>query len=350
MVCARSVMNMTRIEGDKEDENISMSVRCREDRQRSKQTPSHHIFNAPSTQPPNPQPPNTTMAPLTFHLLSVPDTTQQASLLTSLRALPPSSRPFYVGQTHHWIHEPTLSVPALLGTTPSPKPWTHLLVCPSSGADDLALPAGLDISGLQDKWSIAAPVDDSTWLTNYHSRHTERQTATPPSLPAGWSPTESSALLAAEPPTDLSASLALASRPLGKPEPLGLQSFTAAFGTTHPGPVSMFNLLSYTPSGGKAKYYNYIAAFSASIGVKYGGQPLFLGQEVTGWSSRATEEEGEGGEGWDDCALVWYPSLWHFAKMLDDAEYERVDREFKTGSLRDNPLICCTEIEVAYED
>lgn len=29
--------------------------------------------------------------------------------------------------------------------------------------------------------------------------------------------------------------------------------------------------------------------------------------------------------------------------MLDDAEYARLDWEYKTGLLEDNPLLCCTE-------
>lgn len=115
----------------------------------------------------------------------------------------------------------------------------------------------------------------------------------------------------------------------------------------------MFNLLAYTPNGGREKYYGYIAAFSASTGIKYGGEPLFLGRDVTAWSSQksATEERDMGeGEGWVDCALVWYPSLWHFGKMLDDPGYAAADREFKTGAIRDNPLMCCTEVEVGYVD
>jgi hypothetical protein len=71
---------------------------------------------------------------------------------------------------------------------------------------------------------------------------------------------------------------------------------------------------------------------------------------VTDWSSRAAEgvevaDPKAGGSGvWEDVALVWYPSLWHFAKLLDDPDYAVADRTFKQGVLRDNPILCCTEV------
>lgn len=285
------------------------------------------------------------MAPLTFHLLRTSDS---STLLSSLRSLPKANRPLYVGQTHHWIHEPTLSTDALLGPGPSPTAWDYLLVCPSSGADGLALPSDIPASAIAEKWSLAAPVDDTAWLANYAANHTRRLTSTPPALPPGWSPTDHSGLDASTPPTDLSASLALSSRPLGEPDARDLKAFARDFGTRHAGPMAMFNLLAYTPAGGREKYFGYIQAFQASTGIKYGGEPLFHGAGVTAWTS-GTGGQGDGA-GWDDCALVWYPSLWHFSKMLDDPGYAAADREFKTGSLRDNPLICCTEIEVEYVD
>jgi hypothetical protein len=117
----------------------------------------------------------------------------------------------------------------------------------------------------------------------------------------------------------------------------------------------MFNLLAYQPDG-RIRYFEYIKAFVASIGSKYGGTPLFHGQDVVDWSSRVSEVEAQKDQSstalagdWVDTALVWYPSIWHFSKMLDDPGYVDVDRRFKQGALKDNPLICCTEVDVHYE-
>jgi len=42
--------------------------------------------------------------------------------------------------------------------------------------------------------------------------------------------------------------------------------------------------------------------------------------------------------------LVWYPSIWHFGKLLDDLDYAEADRKFKVGVVLDNPILCCTEV------
>lgn len=101
----------------------------------------------------------------------------------------------------------------------------------------------------------------------------------------------------------------------------------------------MFNLLSYLPNGGREQYFKYIAAFQESVGSDFGGVPIAVGFGVTDFTSR---QDGAGK--WEDTALVGYPSIWHFAAMLDSEAYADVDRRFKKGALRDNPLICCTEV------
>lgn len=106
----------------------------------------------------------------------------------------------------------------------------------------------------------------------------------------------------------------------------------------------MFNLLSYLPEQ-RPRYLQYVAAFQESVGIKYGGEPVVLGFGVHDWSSRKEEEGKEEGR-WEDTALIYYPSLWHFGKMSDDEAYVEVDRKFKQGVLRDNPLMCCTEVEI----
>lgn len=287
-----------------------------------------------------------TMSHITFHLFS---TTSPDDFLAAIRALPGAERPLYVGHCEHWIHMPTLSVAALTGTGDNILDWHYLLAIEGPA---IILPEALKSYTLY-HWAVTANISTDS-LAALASDNLRRRTQPAPPLLDGWSPTDHSALAASTPPADLEASLALSSVPLGHHRlgsPIGLQTFIPAFGNEHRGPVSMFNLLAYLP-GQRARYFEYIAAFTASVGSRYGGEPQFLGTGVMDWSSRVEEgsevasPEKGGSEVWEDAALVWYPSLWHFGKMLDDPDYADVDRRFKQGALRDNPLIMCTEVEI----
>ena len=262
-----------------------------------------------------------------------------------------ADRPLYLGKCEHWIHAPTLSVTALTGRGSTIKKWDYFIANKASSPDSLALPDGL-MSSVEEKWTITADVDKAM-LENHHQAHQAKLNAQAPSLPKGWSPSDHSGLDAADPPADLEASLALSSYPLGSrtdsgDKPTGLKDFTRQFGTRHTGPVDMFNLVSYLPDQ-RHRYFEYIAAFQASVGIKYGGEPVFFGSGVSDWTSRADDEatRKDSTAAWEDSALVHYPSIWHFSKLLDDDEYIDADRTFKQGVLRDNPLMCCTEIDVS---
>ncbi|KAF9887160.1 hypothetical protein FE257_010414 [Aspergillus nanangensis] len=289
------------------------------------------------------------MALITCHLLTVPNS---AAFLSALSALPAALRPIYVGEVHHWIHEPTLSTAALTGTGPNMHAWTHLLIHQTASPTSLTLPLDSLAEQVSARWSITAPASDDM-LADFAGAKAARSTKLAPPLPLGWSAQDPSGLKAAQPPADLQASLGLASVRLGGERDgpaIGLKDFVAEFGAKHTGPVSMFNLLAYH-SGQRSRYFEYIAAFQSSVGVKYGGEGL-LAAGVMEWSSR--KEEGaqvadpdkNGSAVWEDMALVWYPSLWHFAKMFDDQEYAAVDRAYKQGALKDNPLVVCTEVEL----
>ncbi|KAK0268057.1 hypothetical protein LTR91_001584 [Friedmanniomyces endolithicus] len=305
------------------------------------------------------------MAPVTFHLII---TQQPKGFLSALQNLPHASRPLYVGEVNHWIHAPsTLSTAALLGSTDTVTKWQHLLIHQTSTPDSLALPTGLD-EHVKEKWSITAEVSDDL-LATYAAAQAKRLSNPIPPLPTCWSATNHSGLDAATAPPDLEASIALEAHPLGSNKktdsPVVLRDWLRAFGTRHAGPVQVFNLLSYNP-GRRQDFYGYLAAFAGFAGSKYGGEGaiLHIGHEVGDWSSRedegvmtvkeATESaKGYGTKdgplvGWEDVALVWYPSIWHFAKMLDDPEYAEADRKYKVGVMRDGPLCCCTELEMEH--
>ncbi|KAK6439211.1 hypothetical protein LTR95_004580 [Oleoguttula sp. CCFEE 5521] len=293
------------------------------------------------------------MASVTLHLIS---TSSKNDFLSSVQQLPKPDRPLYLGNCQHWIHAPTLSVLALAGTGQKMQPWDYLLICKTKSQFDFDVPSALARS-VKAHWAIATTIPDEQ-LDALESENKRRATLVVSPLPDGWSPSEHSGLDASDPPADLEASLALSSLPLGASKssaPLGLKDFVKTFGTSHPGPIAMFNLLAYHP-GQRPRYLEYIAAFGASIGSRYGGDPQFIGFGDCDWSSRESEgtqvadPKANGSSVWEDCALVWYPSIWHFGKMLDDPEYAGVDRMYKQGALRDNPLICCTEIQLEYGD
>lgn len=279
------------------------------------------------------------MAPTTFTLVSLGSYSDR-SLLDELKASPLKDQLLWLGKCHHWIHQPRLSTAALNGTGARIQQWDFLIVTRTPKQ-----PA-LSTSTVDKTWSVTAEVPDDN-LASFTKAQARRGTAVAASLPQGWSPQDHSGLDATVAPLDMEASVAMTSRAMGSAsdsEPVVLKDFIRDFGSTNPGPVAMFNLLSYLPSQ-RPRYMQYVAAFQESVGIKYGGEPIFIGFGVLDWSSRKTEEEAKQEGGWEDSALIYYPSLWHFGKMFDDEAYMDVDRKFKQGVLRDNPLIMCTEVK-----
>ena len=295
-------------------------------------------------------PQSSNMAPVSFDLVALNSEVTDSSFLAGIQGLTGSERPLYVGKCQHWIHAPHLSSDALGGNGSTMKRWDYLLVRTVSNENSLGLPHSLR-SGIANVWSITGDVDDNM-LSTYHRAQQARSNAPAPSLPDGWSPADHKGLDAAEVPPDLEASLALPSYPLGSSrdgdrKPLVLKDFVRDFGKHHMGAVNMFNLLSFEPNQ-KPRYFQYIAAFSESVGSKYGGDAMFIDKGDPNWSSKADEANQVGD--WEHFALIHYPSIWHFAKMLDDPGYADADRRFKQGALRDNPILCCTEVTLDFKE
>ena len=248
------------------------------------------------------------------------------------------------------------------------KKWDYILVHRTSNLKCLDLPDYLKLDEgvnlVKEKWSITVDTSEEM-LASYPTAQKARLDDECAPLPLGWSAQDHSALDAATPPPDLEASLALRSHALGADKtrevPVLLKDWIRDFGQSRSGPVSMLNLLAYNP-GKRSQFQQYIAAFAASVGIKHGGEAQLLGSNIHSWSSRHAEHElnveeakrsergydVEGGSvvGWEDVGLIWYPSIWHFAMLLDDPEYAEADRKFKIGTLRDGPILCCTEVEL----
>ncbi|KAI8624915.1 hypothetical protein F5Y19DRAFT_490123 [Xylariaceae sp. FL1651] len=275
------------------------------------------------------------MTSLTCHLLSIRSSVTRESFIATLKALPASQRPLWLGETHHWIHEPHLSTGALLGVGPNLTKWEYLMV----GSKEL--PSAVE-SQVGRKWSITAHSPDGT--PTLRSKTDMLLSRPQPKLPQGWTPDDHSGIVTSAAHSGVAMSLDETSRPMGaerSTQGITLTKFTLDW--RHTGPVVMFNLLSFLPNQRSVYFEGYGAGFTQILEPLFGGSPIQFGLEVTEWSSRAQEVDQEGS--WEDFALIWYPSLWHFSKMISSLEYATLDRQFKP-SVRDNPLICCTEIDL----
>ncbi|CAM1507640.1 Fc.00g072810.m01.CDS01 [Cosmosporella sp. VM-42] len=286
------------------------------------------------------------MAPVVFHLTSLKSGVE--AFISALESLPPSERPLWVASCHHWLHEPHLSAEDLMGSGEFTQVWDHVVVFRSPSHVTPELPAVLQ-PYLALTWSITADVQDSM-IDSLSSRKAEMAADVIPSLPIGWSADNHEGIDAAKASPGVEISLETSSRAFGSDKFSNghpLKAIIRDVGLAHPGPVVMLNLLAYLPNQ-RSRYMEYVAAFQKTIGPKYGGQPLLVGFGVLDWSSRAAEKVDAQHDGeWEDVALVWYPSGWHFGKMIDDPVYVGLDRQHKGGILRDNPLLYCTELNLA---
>jgi hypothetical protein len=116
----------------------------------------------------------------------------------------------------------------------------------------------------------------------------------------------------------------------------------------------MLNLLAFKP-GMKGEYLKYGKAFGERVGRRYGGVAKIVGNVVVSLpSSPPPAAAGEQVETihdattdtWDEIALAHYPSISHFASMLQDEEYQAVNHQHRLPSLRDTCILMTSEIGV----
>lgn len=281
------------------------------------------------------------MARDTFHLIALKSAVTSASFLAKLKPLFRSQQIGWVGHVHFWLHEPRDSPEGHYKQGDRVIPWEFLLV----GEERLPLEVKEDIEQL---WSITAPPIQGAPEIDVKAQSLRGREG--PSLPLGWSADDHSQFDAAAPPEGVALTLEESSHTLGstlseRKKPL--KNLMREFGTSHPGPMAVFGLLRYLPPDGRRLYLEgYVPGFTEKLGPLYGNDPYKLGLGVTDYTTKGTEAAPSKGHPLEDVALVWYPSIWHFAKMLDDRTYADLDREFKVPSMWDNPLMCCTEIDL----
>src|SRR3569833_1031042 len=275
------------------------------------------------------------MAGTTFYLVLLKQEADSDAFISGLSALRDPERPSWIGKCLHWVHEPHLSVKALQGSGERMKTWDYLLVFPSI---KMQLPNAIEIF-VADGWSISS----ASIMVDAVSTP---RAAKPIELRPGWSAEDCSGLDAAESPADLEMTLAVRSHAFGSTKSAAgtpLRDTIRALGTSSPGPIAMFGLLSYLP-GQRERYFQYVDAFSRELAPANGGEPLVVATGATDWSSKAEVQAGDQEGEWEDFALIYYPSIWHFGNMLAEPLFAELDRRYKLGAVRNNALMCCTEV------
>ncbi|KAF4554248.1 Hypothetical protein D9617_5g071250 [Elsinoe fawcettii] len=102
-------------------------------------------------------------------------------------------------------------------------------------------------------------------------------------------------------------------------------------------PVTMLNLLCFKPNSQK-QYATYGQHFQTAGG-RRGGNAKIVGSVVRD-DSKASKK------GWDEIALVHYPSIQHFCDMAAGADYQDINRTYRLPSLEDTILLCTTEMQL----
>ncbi|KAF2446506.1 hypothetical protein P171DRAFT_512281 [Karstenula rhodostoma CBS 690.94] len=262
----------------------------------------------------------------TLHLVALNHTTPnpQQSFLSALKST--NLSPLVVSRVIRWIILPsTFSTEHLLARNIH---WDFLLIL--SGTD--ALPSPLT-SRIQHTWRITAGVP-SRLTQDFAQKNAKLLKPDTGSVPAA-----SSAALSPARTASSAQNLELST---------DLKDWIRTFSTNGSpeakGAVSMFNLLSFR-AGKKASYLEYGKAFASSIGASHGGTAKIVGG-VTHVEGVPRADGVEDGEGWDEVALAHYPSILHFAEMLGDENYQRVNREFRVPALRDTCILMTSEVGV----
>lgn len=100
----------------------------------------------------------------------------------------------------------------------------------------------------------------------------------------------------------------------------------------------MLNFMSFKPYLSARKSYDmYVEEFLSGVGGSYGGDVKILGNTV--------EYAGE----WQEVILAHYPSLAHFADMLADWKYRKINAELRLPILRDTCILMTTELDLEWK-
>jgi hypothetical protein len=255
------------------------------------------------------------MAPRTFHLFTV-DLTAEVSVITTLWSHNP--KPITIGKAHFFVSSSHLCSTLANSLLNNTSPFNLVTILPGTSA---VLPTSI-APHITKIWSFTADIEDQ-WTKDYAARNSSLLHANETPVPPFPLEPETVPM---EDEEDLEFPLTPA-----------LRSLLSTFSYQYSGPVTMFNFLSFH-SGMFPQYQKYMAAFVEVLGPKYGCLPRLLGPMIK-------VEGEEAGEKWDMIGWVHYPGIANFGRMLEDELYKDLDRKYKRGVVRDNPILVVVELE-----
>ncbi|KAJ5669579.1 hypothetical protein N7462_010649 [Penicillium macrosclerotiorum] len=259
----------------------------------------------------------------TLHLLALTQGTDPVSLVQQLKQSP-NTQVLVASRPRHIVIHPTILDNNPLATTP----WDLLVLLQTTPPTPDPIPPYLR-PRIHAEYKLTTGIP-SALLSSYPQRDSTLKSA--PHQPL----TGSLAALQQAGGTSSSQNLEV-SPPLLR--------FMDSLSTTHPGPVTMLNLLHFHPEG-KQSYYQYGQAFIPVAG-RRGGNAKLVGNVVPpqeGSDSRGAR--GNPQEWWNEISIVHYPSIRHFCDMLAGEDYQAINEKYRLSALRDTFLLCTTEFDV----
>ncbi|KAF2462042.1 hypothetical protein BDY21DRAFT_418031 [Lineolata rhizophorae] len=219
-------------------------------------------------------------------------------------------KPLVIGTATEWMLKPhTLSVELVS------RPWDIFLLVESSSE---GLPAEVK-SAIASQWKTSANISSSMTESLMKDNHSLLNPS-PDHIPPLTGSLQKPRVI----DPDLEVNFT--------PE---IEEWTKSFSATDEGkrPVSMLNLLAYN-EGKRDTFLGYIEVFNEAVGAKRGAMGKLFGS--------VPEDQRESSGGWEDIALVHYPSIWHFADLIASEEYRECDRKYKQGAVKDCGILCIT--------
>ncbi|KAJ5495751.1 hypothetical protein N7539_000867 [Penicillium diatomitis] len=265
----------------------------------------------------------------TLHLLSFSKSTDPQSFLQQLKQCP-DIKVIVASRPRHVVIHPTI----LDQNTLTQTPWDLLVLLAKNDPKDTndPIPATLR-SAITAEYKVTAGIP-SKLIATYPARDAQLKQKAP-----GIPLTGSLDKVLREGSKESSQNLEVSPQ---------LLDFMKVLTETHPGPVTMLNLLHFHHPGGKESYYKYGQAFIPVAG-KRGGDAKLVGNVVPPGSGQKEDSRGSPDrpqqEWWNEISIVHYPSIRHFCDMLAGDDYQEINEKYRLSALRDTFLMCTTEFE-----
>jgi hypothetical protein len=230
---------------------------------------------------------------LNLHLINLKDNISPQTFLTNLQQADSSIKIIVSSKPRYPVVKSSSQDAALLN-----RPWDLMLLL-HSPQPSLSLPKSIQ-QHIASEYSLPVGIP-SKLLSNYAQRNAQLVKEAPS---AGLTGSLDNPKM-----PDSSQKLELS------PD---LLTFMGELMKEHDGPVTMLNLLKFKP-GGKESYYQYGQHFIKVAG-KRGGDAKIVGNVITPSGQL---------DGWNEVAVVHYPSIEKFCDMVAGDDYQAINEKFR---------------------